>query len=55
MEKRTLLSISILNGGGAFPANNKNAAIADWVALADSFYDASMDATHGPAIPIIWL
>jgi beta-glucosidase len=46
---------AILNGGGAFPANNKHAAISDWVALADRFYDASMDSSRGaPAIPVIW-
>ena len=46
---------SILNGGGAFPGNNKHAAVADWVALADRFYDASMDTSQAaPAIPIFW-
>ena len=46
---------SILNGGGAFPGNNKHAAISDWVALADGFYDASMDTSQGgAAIPIFW-
>jgi beta-glucosidase len=46
---------SILNGGGAFPGNEKHAAVSDWVALADRFYDASMDSTGGaPAIPIMW-
>lgn len=46
---------SILNGGGAFPGNDKHAKLADWVALADKFYDASMDtAGNAPAIPIIW-
>jgi beta-glucosidase len=45
---------SILNGGGAFPANRKYSTVADWVALADAFYDASMDGTNGPAIPILW-
>ena len=46
---------SILNGGGAFPGNNKHAAVADWVALADRFYDASMDTSQGaPAIPVFW-
>jgi beta-glucosidase len=46
---------SILNGGGAFPGNEKHATVSDWVALADSFYDASMDTSSGePAIPIIW-
>ena len=46
---------SILNGGGAFPGNEKHAAVSDWVALADRFYDASMDSSGGaPAIPIMW-
>src|SRR3954465_1042303 len=46
---------SILNGGGAFPGNNKYAKVSDWVALADQFYEASMDTSDGgPAIPIIW-
>jgi len=45
---------SILNGGGAFPANRKYSTVADWVTLADAFYDASMDDTNGPAIPIVW-
>src|SRR4029453_19064165 len=46
---------SVLNGGGAWPGENKHASVADWVALADSFYDASMDAAGGaPAIPIMW-
>src|ERR1700676_4976600 len=46
---------SVLNGGGAFPEGNKHATVADWVALADRYYDASMDSTGGaPAIPVIW-
>jgi beta-glucosidase len=46
---------SILNGGGAFPGNEKHAAVSDWVALADRFYDASMDSSgDAPAIPIMW-
>ncbi len=46
---------SVLNGGGAFPGENKHASVADWVALADRFYDASMDTAGGaPAIPIMW-
>jgi beta-glucosidase len=46
---------SVLNGGGAWPANNKHATVADWVALADDFYDASMDTSGGAqAIPIMW-
>jgi beta-glucosidase len=46
---------SVLNGGGAWPGGNKHASVGDWVALADSFYDASMDTAGGaPAIPIMW-
>jgi beta-glucosidase len=46
---------SVLNGGGAWPANVKRSTVADWVSLADRFYDASMDTSAGaPAIPIIW-
>ena len=46
---------SILNGGGAFPNNDKHATVSDWVALADAFYAASMDTSDGGvAIPIIW-
>ncbi len=46
---------SVLNGGGAFPGEKKHASVADWVALADSYYEASMDTANGaPAIPIIW-
>jgi beta-glucosidase len=46
---------SILNGGGAFPADNKHAAVSDWVALADRFYAASMESSaDGPAIPVFW-
>jgi len=46
---------SVLNGGGAFPADHKHAAISEWVALADQYYDASMDTSGGaPAIPVIW-
>ena len=46
---------SILNGGGAFPNNNKLSKAKDWVALADGFYNASMQpAENGVAIPIMW-
>ncbi|HMN46617.1 MAG TPA: glycoside hydrolase family 3 protein [Povalibacter sp.] len=46
---------SILNGGGAFPGEKKYSKVSDWVALADRFYDASMDTSGGaPAIPILW-
>ncbi len=46
---------SILNGGGSFPGKNKHASVDDWVALADAFYEASMDTSGDRlAIPIIW-
>jgi beta-glucosidase len=46
---------SVLNGGGTTPGNNKYAKLEDWVALADSYYYASIDKTNGRAgIPIIW-
>lgn len=46
---------SFLNGGGAFPNNNKYATMADWVALADTLYNASIDdALDGSRIPALW-
>jgi beta-glucosidase len=49
---------SVLNGGGSWPGANKNSTAADWVALADAYYDASTDTTGAPGeflgIPVIW-
>lgn len=45
---------SVLNGGGSWPGKNKHATPADWVALADAYYDASMATTLPEKIPIIW-
>ncbi|WP_437927071.1 glycoside hydrolase family 3 protein [Sorangium sp. So ce291] len=46
---------SVLNGGGSWPGEKKNATAAEWVAMADSFYNASVDTSGGRAgIPIIW-
>ncbi len=46
---------SVLNGGGSTPNKNKYAVIKDWVDLADSFYNASVDKTGGRiGIPIMW-
>jgi beta-glucosidase len=46
---------SYLNGGGAFPNDNKYATPADWIALAEAMYQASMDASvDGIAIPTMW-
>ena len=46
---------SVLNGGGSFPDGNKEASIDDWLALADDYYQASIDRSQGSAgIPVIW-
>jgi len=46
---------SYLNGGGAFPNNNKHATPADWVALAEELYQASVDdSIDGTSIPTMW-
>jgi len=46
---------SVLNGGGSHPPGAGSPTAADWLALADAFYDASMDTAAGrAAIPVIW-
>ncbi|WP_404402848.1 glycoside hydrolase family 3 C-terminal domain-containing protein [Idiomarina seosinensis] len=46
---------SYLNGGGAFPNNDKYATPQDWIALAESFYQASVDdSIDGINIPTMW-
>jgi beta-glucosidase len=46
---------SILNGGSSSPGNNEFAPPSEWLALADRFYAASMDGSHGPRpIPTLW-
>lgn len=46
---------SYLNGGGSFPNGNKHASVDDWVNLAESMYQASMDTRDdGIAIPTMW-
>ncbi len=46
---------AVLNGGGSFPNNNKQASVSDWLTLADAYYRASMaaDSDRLP-IPVIW-
>jgi hypothetical protein len=39
---------TILNGGSSSPANNEFAPPGKWLELADRFYQASMDPSHGP-------
>ena len=46
---------SFLNGGGAYPNNNKQARISDWVDLAQAMYQASVDdSLDGSRIPTMW-
>ncbi|WP_100656533.1 glycoside hydrolase family 3 protein [Alteromonas flava] len=54
-DMRTYGFGSYLNGGGAFPNQNKHASVQDWVALADAMYMASIDdAIDGSTIPTMW-
>ncbi|MDX2368258.1 MAG: exo 1,3/1,4-beta-D-glucan glucohydrolase [Colwellia sp.] len=46
---------SYLNGGGAFPNNNKHSTPADWISLAEKMYQASVDdSLDGSNIPTMW-
>jgi beta-glucosidase len=45
---------SVLNGGGSHPNQDKGAAVADWLALADALWAASMDPAKTNPIPLIW-
>ena len=45
---------SVLNGGGSWPNLNKRATVADWVALADKYHDASMATDMAVKVPVIW-
>jgi beta-glucosidase len=46
---------SVLNGGNSAPNNDELAPPAEWLKLADAYYDASMTRSDGrPKIPVIW-
>ncbi len=46
---------AVLNGGGSFPDKERHASAADWLTLADAYYQASVDRDDGrPVIPVIW-
>ncbi len=45
---------SVLNGGGSWPGGNKHATAAQWLALADAYYDASMATDMKDKVPVIW-
>src|SRR3546814_13630341 len=45
---------SMLNGGGSWPGQDKQATPGDWVALADRLYEASMSTDMQVPVPVIW-
>lgn len=45
---------SVLNGGGSWPGRKKDASVADWLALATRYYEASMATDLKVKIPVIW-
>ncbi|MEO0996795.1 MAG: glycoside hydrolase family 3 N-terminal domain-containing protein, partial [Pseudomonadota bacterium] len=46
---------SILNGGNSAPGGKQYARAEEWLALADAFYDASVEGVDdGNAIPVVW-
>jgi len=55
-EVKTYFIGSVLSGGGTWPtttdANKKHASAADWVALADKYWDASTSTRT--KIPVMW-
>jgi beta-glucosidase len=54
-DMRTYGFGSYLNGGGAFPNDDKHATPADWIALAEAMYQASVDdSIDGSNIPTMW-
>ncbi len=44
---------SILNGGNSAPGGKQYARAEEWLALADEFYEASMQSAEEP-IPVLW-
>lgn len=45
---------SVLDGGGSWPDKDKHASFADWRALADALWDASMHTDMAVKVPVIW-
>jgi beta-glucosidase len=45
---------SVLNGGGSWPGGNRHAAAADWLALADAYWDHAPVTSGGVTVPVIW-
>jgi beta-glucosidase len=53
-DVRTYYLGSVLNGGGSWPNGDKHARAADWLALAERYYDASMATDMKVRVPMIW-
>ncbi len=46
---------SVLNGGGSFPHNDRNARRRDWLELAESYHRAAMRTDGGRTpVPVLW-
>ncbi|HYD26783.1 glycoside hydrolase family 3 protein [Brevundimonas sp.] len=45
---------TVLNGGGAWPDNDKRSTVADWAAWADAYADAAMSTDMPVKIPLLW-
>jgi beta-glucosidase len=45
---------SVLSGGGSWPGKRKQAAPADWLALADAYWDAAMRTDAKVKVPLLW-
>ena len=45
---------SVLNGGGSWPGMDKHASVAQWLALAQAYDDASRRTDAPTPIPVIW-
>ena len=45
---------SVLNGGGSWPGNDKQASASDWLQLADAYWAASMATDAAVKLPLIW-
>ena len=45
---------SVLNGGGAWPGMDPHASRADWLAMADRWWEASMSTDMAVKVPVIW-
>ena len=53
-EVRQFYIGSVLDGGGAWPHGDKHAPVADWMAMADAWWNASMHTDMAVQVPVIW-